>query len=71
MLAENESVQVASHANALPPLMGNDVTPSGPCRRHNRDRLVLLWSEGQRCQLIFYDVVDRGVSRKSTSTETA
>ena len=29
LLAENESVQVASQANALPPLKGNDVTPSG------------------------------------------
>ena len=29
LLAENESVQVESQANALPPLKGNDVTPSG------------------------------------------
>ena len=29
LLAENESVQVASQANALPPLKGNEVTPSG------------------------------------------
>ena len=27
--AENELVQVASQANALPPLQGKDVTPSG------------------------------------------
>ena len=29
LLAENESVLVASQANALPHLKGNDVTPSG------------------------------------------
>ena len=29
LLAENESVQVASQANALPHLKGNEVTPSG------------------------------------------
>ena len=29
LLVENKSVQVASQANALPPLNGNDVTPSG------------------------------------------
>ena len=29
LLVENESVQVASQANALPPLSGKDVTPSG------------------------------------------
>ena len=29
LLVENESVQVASHANALPPLKGKDITPSG------------------------------------------
>ena len=28
LLVENESVQVASQANALPPLKGKDVTPS-------------------------------------------
>ena len=28
LLAENESLQVASQANALPPLKVNDVTPS-------------------------------------------
>ena len=29
LLVENESVQVAFQANALPPLRGKDVTPSG------------------------------------------
>ena len=29
LLTENESVLVASQANALPPLKGNEVTPSG------------------------------------------
>ena len=29
LLVENESVQVAPEANALPPLKGKDVTPSG------------------------------------------
>ena len=29
LLVENESVQVASQVNALPPLKGKDVTPSG------------------------------------------
>ena len=29
LLVENESIQVASQANALPPLKGNNVTPSG------------------------------------------
>ena len=29
LLAENESVQVASQANALPPLKGKGITPSG------------------------------------------
>ena len=29
LLVETESAQVASQANALPPLMGKDVTPSG------------------------------------------
>ena len=29
LLVENESVQVASQANTLPPLKGKDVTPSG------------------------------------------
>ena len=29
LLVENESVQVASQANALSPLKGKDVTPSG------------------------------------------
>ena len=29
LLDENESVQVASQANAVPLLKGNDVTPSG------------------------------------------
>ena len=29
LLAVNESVKVASQANALPPLKGKDITPSG------------------------------------------
>ena len=71
LLVENESVQVASQANALPPLKRKDVTPSGLLRCPDQGRLVREWSEGQRCQVMFYDVVDRGVSGKSTSTETA
>ena len=34
LLVENESVQVASQANALPHLKGKDVTPSGLLPSH-------------------------------------
>ena len=71
LLVHNDSVQVASKANALPPLKGKDVTPSVFCRRPDRGRTVRELSEGRRCHVIFSDVVDRGVSGKSTSTETA
>ena len=47
-LAE-ESVQVASHANALPHLKGKDVF----CRRTDQGRPVREWSEGKRYQEIF------------------
>ena len=41
------------------------------CRRHDRGRQVREWSEDQRVKWSFYDVVDRGVLGKSTSTEMA
>ena len=53
LLAENESVQFASQANALPPWMGKDITPSGLSPGPDRDRLVQEWNEGQRCPVIF------------------
>ena len=56
-LAENEPVQVASQANALPPLKEKDVTlVAGDLvfySRRNRDRPVGEWSEGQGSPLVF------------------
>ena len=66
LLVENESVQVASLANALPPLKGKDVTPSvllpSPRSRTTGSRME------RRPAVSFYDVVKRGVSGKSTGT---
>ena len=69
LLVENESVQVAPQANALPPLKGKGVIWSSAVSPIEADK----FENGVKASGVkrsFCDV-DRGVSGKSTCTKTA